>query len=73
VTSQVTRWSYSGLAGGEILLAHGRQDGRRDRYGLGPSACRAESQGGAIASWQVAKSCSLMAVKMGDRTGMDWT
>jgi hypothetical protein len=33
VPSWVTRRSYSGLAGGEILPAHGHQDGRKDWCG----------------------------------------
>jgi hypothetical protein len=34
VPSRVMGRSYSGLAGGEIILARGHQDGRKDQYGL---------------------------------------
>jgi hypothetical protein len=37
VPSQVTRRSYNGQADGEIMFAHGHQDGGGDRYGSGPS------------------------------------
>jgi hypothetical protein len=36
VPSWVTRRTYSGQVGSEILLACGHRDGRKDQYGLGP-------------------------------------
>jgi hypothetical protein len=36
VLSRITMRSYSGLTDGEILLARGRRDESKDRYGSGP-------------------------------------
>jgi hypothetical protein len=37
----------------------------------GPGTCRAELRGGATAGGQAAKSCSLMAIEMGERISMN--
>jgi hypothetical protein len=34
--SQLTRSSYSGLAGGEIIFTHGHRDWGKDRFRSGP-------------------------------------